>query len=147
MDLDYNLLSNEIIETLEKIETIVLATCDCDHVTARTMNLVNNGLTIYLQTGKNSEKGKQIIKNPNVAMAIDNIQIKANAIFTDDIDEIKFCSTKFKEKFPRLYEKYADFPEEPTVICEPIRIKLYKYLNGKLYFDVLDINENKVYRI
>jgi len=147
MDLDYNLLSNEIIETLEKIETIVLATCDWDHVTARTMNLVNNGLTIYLQTGKNSEKGKQIIKNPNVAMAIDNIQIEANAIFTDDIDEIKFCSTKFKEKFPRLYEKYADFPEEPTVICEPIRIKLYKYLNGKLCFDVLDIKENKAYRI
>jgi uncharacterized pyridoxamine 5'-phosphate oxidase family protein len=147
MVLDYNVLSDEIIKLLEKIETIVLATYDGDHVTARAMNLVNNGLTIYFQTGKNSEKGKQIIKNPNVAMAIDNIQIEAFAIFTDDTDEIRLCSTKFKEKFPHLYEKYVDFPEEPTVICKLIKIKLYKFIDGKICFDVLDNIENKAYRI
>ena len=147
MDLDYNKLAEEIIKNLEKIETIVLATYDCDHVTARTMNLVNNGLTIYFQTSKNSEKGKQILRNNNVAMAIDNIQIEAFAMFTEDINEIELCSIRFKEKFPRLYEKYVDFPEEPTVICKPYKFKLYKFIEGKLRFDILDINENKAYRI
>jgi len=52
------------------------------------MNVVNDDLTIYFQTGKNGEKGKQIHENPNVAIAVDNIQIEAAARFTDNTDEI-----------------------------------------------------------
>ena len=147
MCLDYTMLSNEIIGLLEKTSTIILSTCADDKVTARTMNVVNNGLTMYFQTGKNSDKAKQINKNVNVAMAVDNTQIEAVARFTDNEDEIKLCSTKFKAKFPRLYEKYADFPEEPTLVCEPLKIKLYKFIDGKICFDVLDVKENKAYRI
>jgi len=111
------------------------------------MNVVNDGLIIYFQSGKDGDKGKQIKENANVAMAVDNLQIEAVARFTDNEDEIKVCSTKFKAKFPRLYEKYANFPEEPTLVCEPLKIKLYKFIDGKICFDVLDIKENKAYRI
>ena len=147
MAIDYTVLSNEIIKILEKIETISLATCVGEKVTARTMNLVNNGLTIYMQTDDNSEKGKQISVNPNVAMAADNIQIEAVAHFTADAQEIGLCSMKFKAKFPRLYEKYADLPEEPTLICKPIKFKLYKVIDGKPCRDILDVKENKAYRL
>jgi len=144
---DYNDLSNEIISYLKEIKTIVLATCTGKQVTARTMNLVNDGLTIYFQTGENSEKGIQIRENPFVAMAIDNIQIEAFAKFTTDESEVELCSHIFKSKFPQLYEKYADLPEEPTLICKPIKFKLYKVIDRKPCRDILDVNENKAYRI
>jgi uncharacterized pyridoxamine 5'-phosphate oxidase family protein len=147
MDVNYTELSNEIIKLLEETSTIVLATCDGVQISARTMNLVNDGLVIYFQTGKNGEKGKQINENPNVAMAFDNVQIKAIAQFTDNVEEIELCSSKFKAKFPRLYEKYANFSEEPTLICKPVEFKLYKFIEGKLCFDILDIKSNKAYRL
>lgn len=147
MIMDYATLSDEIIKLLEEIPTIILATCADNHITARTMNLVSNGLTIYFQTGENSEKGKQICENPNVAMAADNIQIEAVAQFTSDAGEIGLCSEKFKAKFPRLYEKYADLPEEPTLVCQPMKFKLYKVIDGKPCRDILDVKENRAYRI
>ena len=147
MVIDYTALSNKIIQLLEKIPTIVLATYAGNQVTARTMNLVNDGLMIYMQTGESSEKGMQIRENPNVAMAIDNIQIEAVAQFTADAREIGICSEKFKAKFPQLYEKYADLPEEPTVICEPVKFKLYKVIDGKPCRDILDVKENRAYRL
>jgi general stress protein 26 len=147
MMIDYNELANEVIGLLEEIQTIILATCTNERVTARTMNMVNDGLTIYFQTGKNGDKGKQVCKNPNVAIAVDNIQIEAVARFTDNTNEIALCSTKYKAKYPRLYEKYFDFPEEPTLICEPTIIKLYKFIDGKICFDVLDVKDKKAYRL
>lgn len=147
MTLDYTALSDEITKFLEERQTIILATCVGNQVTARTMNIVNDGLTIYFQTGENSEKGNQICENPNVAMAIDNIQIEAVAQFTADAGDTTLCSEKFKAKFPRLYEKYADLPEEPTLICKPIKFKLYKVIDGKPCRDILDVEENKAYRL
>jgi len=147
MTLDYTLLSDEIIGLLEKPPTIILSTCADNRVTARTMNLISEGVIVYFLTAKDGEKGKQILINPNVAMAVDNIQIEAIARFTDNEDEIKLCSAKFKAKFPQLYEKYADFPEEPTLVCEPLKIKLYKFIDGKICFDVLDVKESKAYRV
>jgi len=147
MEIDYSTLSNEIINLLNDAQTMILATCFGSKVTARTMNLVNDGLTIYMQTDINSEKGKQIRGNPNVALAVNNIQIEAVAHFTEDTVRVGLCSKLFRAKFPRLYEKYADLPEEPTLVCEPLRIQLYKVISGKPCGDVLDIKERRAYRI
>ena len=147
MSLDYMELSKEIITLLEKNETIILATCADNQVTARTMNLANDELTVYMQTSEKSTKGTQIKNNPKVALAICNMQIEAVAQFTTDPKEIVLCSKKFRAKFPRLYEKYADLPEEPTLVCKPLKIQLYKFIDGKPCRDVLDVKENKAYRL
>ena len=147
MVINFKTLSDEIIGLLEKAQTVILATCANDRVTARTMNMVNDGLTIFFQASENGDKGKQIRDNPNVAIAFDNVQVEALARFTNNTDEVGLCSTKFKAKFPRLYEKYADFPEEPTLVCKPLKFKLYKFIDGKVCFDILDIKQNKAYRL
>ncbi|MDR2570357.1 MAG: pyridoxamine 5'-phosphate oxidase family protein, partial [Oscillospiraceae bacterium] len=85
MVIDYKTLYDEIVKLFEGIQTVVLATCADGHVTARTMNFVNDELTIYFQTSENGRKAEQIRENSNVAVAVDNIQIEAIAQFTTDV--------------------------------------------------------------
>jgi len=59
VEVNFDKLSNEVISTLEKETSIVLATSLNNKVTARTMSHVNDGLTIYFQTGNTSEKFNQ----------------------------------------------------------------------------------------
>ncbi|MDR2599537.1 MAG: pyridoxamine 5'-phosphate oxidase family protein [Oscillospiraceae bacterium] len=147
MVIDYKTLYDEIVILLEGIQTVVLATCADGRVTARTMNFVNDELTIYFQTSENGSKAEQIRENSNVAIAVDNIQIEAMAHFTTDVRKIEFCSTMYKSKYPQLYEKYIECPEEPTLICKPVRFQLYKFIDRNICFDVLDVKEKKAYRI
>ena len=146
MTLDYAALTAEITGKLEDNQNITLATCADGKVTARSMAIVNDGLTIMFQTVGYSEKMRQIKANPNVAFSSGNMQIEAVARVASDPGEITAFVELFKVKFPRYYETYTGLPDETTVICEPIKFKLYKFLDGKPCADVLDIKENMAYR-
>ena len=56
--IQYELLEQEVIETLEKNKIWVLATSSGNKVKARSIGIVNNGLNIYFQTELLQEKGK-----------------------------------------------------------------------------------------
>ena len=51
--------ADEVIHALETEPTCVLATCAGNHVTIRPMSHVNDGLTVYFQTGKDYLKEPQ----------------------------------------------------------------------------------------
>ena len=55
-ELDYNELTGEIADHLEKSINIVLATCADGIVTGRTMNHINDGLNVIFSTSAGSEK-------------------------------------------------------------------------------------------
>lgn len=146
MVIEYNVLSNEIINLLEDTESIVLATSINNKVTARTMSHVNVGLTILFQTGNNSEKARQIRENPNVAFAIQNMQMEAVAeIHGHPLDNPLFIE-KYKTKFPNYFDKYTNQTDEILVIARPTKITLYKYIDGKPYRDIMLVNEKIAYR-
>ena len=134
MELNYQELSNEIIERLEGIRQIALATCAGDRVFARTVSPVNDGLTIYFSTGGNSEKARQLGSNPNVALAIENIQIEATAE-----------SIGHPSKHPHYTTQYPPGSDDIVVIIKPTKITLYKFL-GKACEEVLDIENGQAYR-
>ena len=57
-ELNYNDLSNEIIEKLESTNVIVFATCADNKVTARTMCPINDGLAVFFGTSRKSKKAE-----------------------------------------------------------------------------------------
>ena len=146
MDLDFTHLTEEVVKKLEEIQTMTLATYSMNKVTARSMAIVNDGLTIMFQTNGLSEKIRQLSENPNVAFAASNVQIEALAKITNDPEEIQNFIEKFKTKYPQYHAKYSGMPNETTVICTPIRFALYRFIDGKPCADVLDVNCNKAYR-
>jgi general stress protein 26 len=147
MTFDYDKLKDEIISVLEREQSIVLATSVDNKVTARTMSHVNDGLIIYFQTGGDSEKAQQIEQNANIAFAISNIQIEAFVEKCGHPLELqnKLFIEKYKLKFPAYFEKYTKLPDEILFKAYPIRIKLYKYIDGMPYITVLNVSESRMY--
>jgi len=146
MVLDYHVLSKEITQSLESTQTITLATCCDNKVTARTMSVVNDGLTIMFQTGGHSEKINQMRQNSNVAFAAGNMQIEATAEIFGHPNENQLFLDMYKAKYPQYHSMYTDLPDEVLVIANPVKIALYKYIDGKPCADVLSITESKAYR-
>lgn len=144
---DYKTLSEEIIKILENASSIVLATYANGKVTARTMSHVNDGLTILFQTGNNSEKARQIKENSNVAFALNNLQIEAAAEIHGHPTENTLFIEKYKAKFPNYFSHYSNNPNEILIMAKPIKIAIYKYIDGIPCKEILDINENKAYRV
>jgi len=147
MFLEFSKLKDEVVMLLEREKSITLATAAHNKVTARTMSHVNEDLTIYFQTGRNSEKALQIEQNPNIVFAVANIQIEAIARKCGHPMESqnKGFVEKYEDKFPLYFEKYTNLPDEMLFEAYPLKIKMYKYVDGNPTIIVLDMQENKAY--
>jgi len=145
--IDYSTLYSEIEKILAKEQSIVLATSFDNKVTARTMSHVNDGLTIYFQTDKTSVKAEQIKNNTQIALAVGNIQIEAIAEVCGHPKEHRLFSDLYKSKYPHYYDIYSSLEDEIVIEANPIKITLYKYVNGKPCREILDITHKNAYRI
>ena len=144
--LDFDSLSEDFINTLKKAQSIILATSSEGRVTARTMSHVNDGLDIYFQTGKTSEKFKQIDSNPSIAFAIENMQIEAFAEILGHPKQNPLFIDLYKIKFPRYYEMYTSFEDEVLIKAIPTKVAFYKYVDGKPCKDILDLKTKQAFR-
>jgi len=79
IELSYEYLRQDMIEEIKKYHLGFLASSEADFVTVRQMQLIINGLTIYCHTGIYRRKYKQIMANPQVAIAAGNLQIEGIA--------------------------------------------------------------------
>jgi len=143
---DFNELSQKIIQILEKQTAIILATSSNDKVTARVMSHVNEGLTIYFPAGDSSEKIQHIKINPNVACAVDNMQIEGIAKICGYYDENPHFIDLYKTKHPRYFEAYKIMGNELVIRVNAKRIKLWTYLDGIPCLNILDIENNMAYQ-
>jgi len=144
--LNYGELAEEIIAKLQQVKNVVLATSADDKVTARMMAPINDGLEIMFSTGANSMKAEQMRKNPNVALAIDNLQIEALAELFGHPSGHTWFVKNYAVKFPEYVALYEYTPEDLLVIAHPKKVTLYKYL-GKPCWDVLDVEKEQAYRL
>ena len=147
--LNYDLLQREIEANLENANEIVLATCVENNVTARTMNHVNHGLIVMFGTVGSSVKAEQIRINPNVALVSGALQIEATAELWGHPSKHEVYSQKNEAKFPWMKSEFPPDPEDGgvLVICHPKKIQLYKFIENKPHWDVLEVEEKKAYRI
>ena len=79
IELSYEDLKQEMIKEIQKHELVFLATSERELVTNRMVRLVSNGLSFFFLTNVNSRKYKQIMANPNVAIAAGGLQIEGMA--------------------------------------------------------------------
>lgn len=135
----------DVSKDLKQRKTIVLATCDNCRVTARAVYYFSDGLKLYFLTSKAYTKYKQILKNPNVGLCVDNIQIEGVAhIKGHPKDEenkaiLELCASNEYSEFTEAV-KYKN-----TVLIE-VEIKFVEIWknHGR---ECLDLVKNEAYRI
>ena len=133
-----NLSTDEVTTVLAKEKTIVLATAADNRVTIRSMSHVNDGTTIYFQTGSNYLKTQQIRINPNVAISVGGYDIEGKATLLGhplDTDNCLFAKL-YKAKHPQSTDIWSTFPEEIVVKVEIEIVKKWRYVDGKPFIAV-----------
>lgn len=148
MEINVGSLEKEIFSILGDKKIMVLATYCENKVTARNMSCIIINRKIYFQTDKTFLKYKQILKNPNVALCLDNVQIEGIAKIKKhpfDEENKEFIGI-FKENYNSSYNNYSHMENEVVVEIEPTFITLWKYENAQPFRDFFDIKGNKAYR-
>lgn len=131
------LTADDVIAALEKEMTLILATCADNRVTIRPMSHVNEGLSVYFQTGEHYLKSQQIKANPHVALSVGTYEIEGHAeIIGHPTDESnRFFMDKYKVKFPN-YADYSTLPQQVLIKVEINLVRQWQYKNGKPFIAV-----------
>lgn len=136
-ELDYNIFENEIRQLLKNQTTMSFATSYKDRVTVRTVYVIPIGLKLYFLTRESSTKFKQLLKNDNVAVCKENIQIEGVGNIlghpTEDHNQevIHYCLDHGYDDF----KKYMKYKNAVLVEVEPKKIGLWKN-HGREYLDI-----------
>jgi uncharacterized pyridoxamine 5'-phosphate oxidase family protein len=148
IEISYVLLEKEIYDLLGENKILVLATSSDNRVTARSVSCIVTGKKVCFQTDKAFLKYKQIIKNQNVALCTENIQIEGIAKIKGHplTEENKDFAEKYKKYYKSSYDNYSHLENEAVIEVEPTYITLWKYENGQPYRDFLDVKAEKAYR-
>lgn len=145
--LDFEKLIEEKIKFFEGHHTIVLATSCHGEVSARTVTYATEGLEFYFMSWDHHEKTLQIIENPNVALARDNISIKGIAeILGKPLDEkSKKGAEVTKKRHPREFEIFCGIPGMIMVKVTPTYIKSWVRIDNKFFIEHLDLRNKAAY--
>lgn len=157
IELSYEYLRQDMIEEIKKYHLGFLASSEADFVTVRQMQLIINGLTIYCHTGIYRRKYKQIMANPQVAIAAGNLQIEGIASLRGHpLDE---DNTEFREVYqktqPERYERSTliHFPRPDMRVIEITPKKISSYTPPDLeagkesFHDILNIEKQTAHRV
>ena len=121
--LNYQKKKKEFIDFIQSKENavMVLATSCDNHVLARKVLVVSDGINLYFFTWKSSRKCIQIQKNPRVAFCKDKINVEgiAEVIGCFNEKEVKKYLNLFKQKFPGVIEKWEQRPNMVIVRVKP----------------------------
>ena len=139
----------EMIQEIQKHKLVVLATSDGESVTARTVLRISDGLNLFCFTGNYTRKYKQMMANPNVAIAAGNLQIEGGASLKGHpLDEENTAFIKaYKKTRPDAYERSSrvHFHRKNVRVIEiaPQRIALYTGMDeasgSESHIDILNI--------
>ena len=162
VEISYEELEQEFLKELENLgsedlgsERGILATSQDDHVTARRMRLLSDGLILRGWTNRYSRKSQQIIANPKVSVVVEYIQIDGVAsVKGNPAGEPEFLEI-IRKKLPHRYETLVKSwsTNRNTVVIEimPKRIALWKYVDPDAGIEegiyVLNIAKEEAHRI
>lgn len=137
----------EIIKFLESKNAIVVATADGDKVAARTVYFILHESSIYFLTSKAYSKYKQIIKKPNVALCVDNIQIEGIAYVKGHpcLEQNKSILDCYLEKCPEKENNRRYIKHKNTVFIEVKISKIATWRDGGREY--INPTEKSAYRV
>jgi hypothetical protein len=143
-----------LLGTRGEYERAVLSTCADGRVTSRKMRFIADGLTLYCYAIRGQRKYEQIVKNPNVAVNIDFIQVEGTATLEGHpLDE---KNSDFLEVFmrtqPDAFEEYNNNfrnteIDVALVKIKPSKVALLGPVDGESCISILNVKTGKAYRV
>jgi nitroimidazol reductase NimA-like FMN-containing flavoprotein (pyridoxamine 5'-phosphate oxidase superfamily) len=127
------LSADDVISVLEKEAALILATCADNRVTSRLVSHVNDGLTVYFQTGEHYLKTQQMRANPSVAMSFGAYDIEGiSEIMGHPADEAnQLFIEKYKAKHPNHAGNWSVIPNQVVVKVVVKLARQWRYVDGK----------------
>jgi len=144
---------DKILSAVEVTRNAVLATASKDGVVSvRQMKIINDGLKIYMQTDKKSNKVKEIKENPNVAFNFGIYSFKGKAKISGHPNGNKVFVEKLKQKALQTYKNYTNLPDEVLVEIEITECRIWglenkDYTDGKEIIHIVDFKNKNVSQI
>lgn len=131
----------QVGEFLASKRAIVLATCEGDHVTARTVSFASSGVDVCFMSFVANTKCEQIRANSNVALCRDNVQIEGTAQVLGPVvaEGNAELANLLRAKYPNDYAGYAAHPEMILIRVVPSRIGVYRKEGDEHLVDRLDV--------
>jgi len=124
--LQYQDIENKIIDVLEKTPYCTLATANKKgEISTAQMCLINDGLTIYMQTDKSFEKVKNIKENNFVAINCGAYNFKGRAKIVGHPKENKMFIDRIKKKYPDTYKHYTNLEGEVLIKVKLVECKIW----------------------
>ena len=124
--MDYQEIENKIIDVLEKTPFCIVATANKKgEISTAQMCLINDGLTIYLQTDRTFEKIKNLSENNNIAINCGAYNFKGKAKILNHPTLNKIFIKKIKEKHPKTFRHYTNLNNEVLIEIKPTECKIW----------------------
>lgn len=110
-NLDFEKTLEEKLNLLENTPAVVLSTCSKNQVTSRVVDIACCDRAVYFLTWSHHTKCIQMMENPKVAMCHNNLQIEGLAEIKGNpfLKSNKVYSEKYREKQPKLYDRFVKF--------------------------------------
>ncbi|MDR2933839.1 MAG: pyridoxamine 5'-phosphate oxidase family protein [Rickettsiales bacterium] len=130
--MEYERAIDKILKLFEITKFATLATADKNRIVhACQMCLINDGLTIYMQTDKTFEKIKNITENPHVAINIGAYNFKGIATVIGHPMENTLFIEKLKTKHPETFEQYTKISSEVLIKIDLTECRIWGVDNGE----------------
>lgn len=130
--MNFEELELNLINLFKHTPFCTLATANRNGViSASQVCLINDGLTIYVQTDKTFEKVKNINENPNVAINIGAYYFKGTASVLGHPSTNAMFIEKIKAKHPETYNHYTNLPNEVLIKIYLVEAKIWGIDNSK----------------
>ncbi len=122
-----------------KGRTMVLSTAEGNVISSRMMSVVLIEGRFYFQTDCTFRKYRQLSRNPNAALCIDNIQIEGICEeIGHPLDHAAFCE-RFAECFKGSFDAYTALQNERLFTLKPTRVERWIYREGVPYVEMFDV--------
>ena len=130
--MNYQEVENKIIDVLEKTPFCTVANANKKgEISTAQMCLVNDGLTIYMQTDSTFEKIQNIKENDCVAINCGAYNFKGKAKIIGHPTLNKIFIEKIKKKHPETFEHYTNLDNEVLIEVKPIECKIWGIKSDK----------------
>jgi hypothetical protein len=157
IELSFDELKQEMIEEIKKHKFMVLATSIGGKVTARTMGVIPDGVSIYVTTSPKGIKYEQMKANSSVALADGNMQIIGEAKFRGHPldDNNKNFIEALNVSHPNLVDRLmqVNFKRPDYLVIEIIPKRISTYIHPTTHnvpetsINILNLEANKAYRV
>lgn len=148
LEIDYAILEAEVGKALAADGVCVLATSFRERVTARSISIICEGLSIWFQASLNSTKLQQVKQNAHVAICRANLQYEGLAEIRGNArdNENDWFLREYPRAHPGSFKNYGDLADERVVRVRPLRAVLWKYINGRPCRDILEVDSKRAWR-